>query len=238
MKRMFATTGALVIQGEEVVYRLTRSMLRRRLTLRVAADGAVEVGVPWLVGMKRVEAFLREHGAWLLARREARRMPYLADGFVLPFLDEVLTLRVVGEEIARPRRLGDALQVPAPLTGGGLEVMVESWYRREALRHLPERVRARAREMGVSVSGVSIRAQKSRWGSCSSRGGIHLNWQLMLHPSRVVDYVIVHELCHRVHMNHSPAFWALVGTILPDYPLLKNQLKTIQLPWRSVNTDR
>ncbi|MBF0294236.1 MAG: M48 family metallopeptidase [Magnetococcales bacterium] len=233
MKRMFATTGALVIQGEEVVYRLTRSVLRRRLSLRVSADGAVEVGVPWLVGKGSVEAFLREHGAWLLARRAARRVPSLEDGFLLPFLDGALTLRVVGEETARPRRLGDELQVPAPLTHGGLETMVAGWYRREAARHLPERVHKRAQEMGVSVTRVSIRAQKSRWGSCSAQGGINLNWQLMLHPSRVVDYVIVHELCHRVHMNHSPAFWALVGSILPDYPLLRKQLRTIQLPWHS-----
>ncbi|MBF0125972.1 MAG: M48 family metallopeptidase [Magnetococcales bacterium] len=229
--------GRILIDAQELEYLWTRSPRRSRMALRVTSSGAVEVRTPIGSTLRRVEIFLREHGAWLLARRSllleaSRRRPPLAEGFLLPHLDATLTLRIMGPQATRVRRSGDELLLPPPLTPGDLERTLERWYRREARTHLVARLRARAREMGIELDTITIRGQKSRWGSCSSRGGINLNWQLMLLPSRVVEYVLVHELCHRQHMNHSPAFWSLVGSHLPDYPLLKKQLEIIQTPWR------
>lgn len=230
-------TGVILLNGQEIPYLWLRSSLRKRLTLRVTADKEVEVRSPWTIGVQRLEAFLYAHGSWLLTRLEVveetmRQRPALADGALLPFLDATLAIRMMGEEATRIQRVEDELRIPQPLTPGGVESMLERWYRKEARLYLDARVQRRAQEMGVSIQGVTIRGQKSRWGSCSTRGGISLNWQLMFLPSRVVEYVIVHELCHRRHMNHSPEFWSLVGTILPDYPQLQKQLRTIQTPWR------
>ncbi|MBF0428034.1 MAG: M48 family metallopeptidase [Magnetococcales bacterium] len=227
-------TGCLLLGEEEITYHLLRHPLRKRLTLSVNSTGEIEVRSPWRLGLARVEAFIREQEAWLKAQRDARRTvelqrPLLADGAILPLLDEWLTLRIAKEEVSRIRRVGNELWVPPPLTSGGLESMLERWYRDQARLYLTTRLRQRAQEMGVSVYALTIRSQKSRWGSCSSRGAINLNWQLLLLPTKVVEYVIVHELCHRFHMNHSPEFWFKVQEILPDFMMLRRQLKTIQI---------
>lgn len=87
----------------------------------------------------------------------------------------------------------------------------------EALKRLPERVRHFAPQVGVTYGGITIRNQHTRWGSCSSKGNLNFNCLLMLTPDPVIDYVVVHELCHRLEMNHSARFWAQVERVLPDY---------------------
>lgn len=86
-----------------------------------------------------------------------------------------------------------------------------------ACREIPPRVERFARLAGVSYGRITIRNQKSRWGSCSSRGNLNFNCLLMLTPPGVVDYVVVHELCHRIEMNHSARFWAEIERVMPDY---------------------
>ena len=87
----------------------------------------------------------------------------------------------------------------------------------EALKVIPARVEYFARVIGVTYGKITIRNQKTRWGSCSSKGNLNYNCLLMLDPPEVLDYVVVHELCHRKEMNHSKAFWAEVEKVLPDY---------------------
>ena len=82
---------------------------------------------------------------------------------------------------------------------------------------IEERVAYYARIMGVTYQRISMRNQKTRWGSCSTKGTLSFNWRLMLAPPAILDYVVVHELCHLTHMNHSPAFWQAVGQVCPDY---------------------
>ena len=96
---------------------------------------------------------------------------------------------------------------------------------RQALEQLPPRVRLFADLMGVSYGRITIRNQKTRWGSCSGKGNLNFNCLLMLCPLDVRDYVIAHELCHRKHMDHSPAFWTEVERVLPDYKQRRDWLK-------------
>ena len=86
-----------------------------------------------------------------------------------------------------------------------------------AAERIPQRIAFFQTVLPCRYERLSIRGQKTRWGSCSSRGTLSFNWKLMLAPPEILDYVIVHELCHLTHMNHSPAFWALVASVLPDY---------------------
>lgn len=95
----------------------------------------------------------------------------------------------------------------------------------EALKVIPARVEYFARVIGVTYGKITIRNQKTRWGSCSSKGNLNFNCLLMLAPPEVLDYVVVHELCHRKQMNHSKAFWSEVEKVFPDYKEARKWLK-------------
>lgn len=94
-----------------------------------------------------------------------------------------------------------------------------------ASQTIPSKVKRFAGILGVTYGGITIRCQKTRWGSCSSRGNLNFNCLLMLAPEEVLDYVVVHEVCHRLEMNHSPRFWALVEQLMPDYRTRRKWLK-------------
>ncbi|WP_253288352.1 M48 family metallopeptidase [Blautia sp. MSJ-19] len=94
-----------------------------------------------------------------------------------------------------------------------------------AKRVFPERTAYFAKKMGVTYNRITIREQKTRWGSCSSAGNLNFNWKLVLMPPELLDYVVVHELAHRREMNHSPRFWAIVEQELPDYRERQEKLK-------------
>lgn len=95
----------------------------------------------------------------------------------------------------------------------------------QALSVIPEKVKQYAALIGVTYGRITIRNQKTRWGSCSAKGNLNFNCLLMLAPERVMDYVVIHELCHRLEMNHSGAFWAHVEAVMPDYKAQRNWLR-------------
>lgn len=123
------------------------------------------------------------------------------------------TERIRRQKAERPPR--DYEQNPA------LEVQ----YRKEARRRITERAAYFAEKMGVDYGRIAIKAAKTRWGSCSARGNLNFHWKLILMPPAILDYVVVHELAHRIEMNHSPRFWAQVERILPDYLERRRWLK-------------
>ena len=97
--------------------------------------------------------------------------------------------------------------------------------KKQAKKTLPERAAYWAPRIGVTYNRIAIRCQRTRWGSCSAKGNLNFNCLLMLTPPDVLDYIVVHELCHRKEMNHSPKFWAEVEKILPNYKEQKHWLK-------------
>ena len=142
-----------------------------------------------------------------LPKEEIDRFLQEKSGWIEKYLARVENINRAGEE--------------APLSMEDIHALADT-----ALQVIPPRVRQRAARMGVTYGRITIRNQQGRWGSCSSMGNLNFNCLLMLAPAEVLDYVIVHELAHRKEMNHSPAFWAQVEAVLPDYRLREKWLKT------------
>ncbi|MGK2937308.1 MAG: M48 family metallopeptidase [Solirubrobacteraceae bacterium] len=196
-------------------YALRRSDRARRVQVRVRDDGIVEVVLPRRAPERLADEAIVELAPWI-ARRQAEvdavRAGVAARGASLPYLDETLTLRT---EPARTRvhRRGHVLLVPATDT----EAAIERWYRRAARTEVEPRVAEATVALGVTAERISIRNQRSRWGSCSATGALSFNWRLLLAPSEILDYVVWHEACHLVHLDHSPAFWDLLAAHRPAY---------------------
>ena len=211
----------------------------------VGDDGTIEVRAPWRFSLPKAREVLRGNAQWVVqtlsaAQERIARRPRLATGARLPLLDESLRLEVRPEaqidlfNAARPRRgrverRRGVLRVDTGSLGDDeLRALIERWYRREAATHLAARAEHYSTRLGVRPSRVIVRGQRSRWGSCSGKGTVSLNWRLMMVPGALADYVVVHELCHLRHMNHSPSFWAMVSEIVPDYADRRRRLDALQ----------
>lgn len=222
--------------------RIRISARARRLTVRVHPDARVEVVVPQRVRPSEVERFLTAHREWIETRRAAalRNRPP-PEPFPPPVIDFAaaaerwrlhaaggsgrLSIRELGADAER------VLHVCGASAGNELRVALRSWLLRAARDRLEPRVAALSAATGIGYSRVSVRRQRSRWGSCSVRGTISLNACLLFQRPQVVDYLIVHELTHVKHMNHSARFWAEVEKQCPDWRALDREL--VQ-GWRNV----
>lgn len=211
---------ALELAHETLRYRIRASRRRRTLSLELRADGSLTVAAPAALPLAVIREFVAGRQRWIGAKRALlaahRPAPFaFVSGARLPLLDETLTL-VLHPGRARCRREGAALVVHAPDEAGARRA-VEAWCRREAEAHARRRIAHFAPQVGRAPGRIAIRAQRTRWGSCTSRGTVSLNWRLMQMPAAVFDYVVVHELCHLRVPNHSPRFWAEVARVLPDH---------------------
>ena len=209
----------------EVPYTVRRSDRARRARIVVDAGG-VEVVVPRRMALRHVAPFVEEKRPWI--ERTLRRyrdaqadgpVVALAHGGTVPYLGRDLALEV-REEPARSRPhvrpRGDRLAVRLP-EGGDLRDALERWYRRRAREEVAWRLDAACARAGSAYTALTIRAQRTRWASCSATGAMSFNWRLLLAPAEILDYVVEHEVAHLERMDHSPAFWALLGSRCPDY---------------------
>ncbi len=216
-------------------YRIRRSDRARRARIQVSADG-VEVVVPRRLPMRDVEPFVEEKRPWI--ERTLRRMreaeaehspPVLEDGEELPFMGERLTLRVHVEPArARPHvaRKGDMLHVKvAASDGASLRDALERWYRRQAREEIGPRLDRASARARTSYTTLQIRAQRTRWASCSSTGAMSFNWRLLLAPEEILEYVIEHEVVHLQIHDHSEKFWTELKRRVPEYKTHERWLK-------------
>ncbi|HVS75292.1 MAG TPA: SprT family zinc-dependent metalloprotease [Steroidobacteraceae bacterium] len=209
------------------------SQRARRLTVRVFHTGRVEVVVPFRTSARAVERFLERHRPWIERKREeARRragppVPFPPPQIELPACAETWRIHLAGG-IGRAR-----LASPGPglltLAGDGGNAQ---WVRQALRRWLMERARQAlapllaecAHELGFRYERVLVRRQRTRWGSCSTRGTVSLNCCLLFQRPPVVRYLMIHELVHTQHMNHSRRFWQCVARHCPEYRGLDREL--------------
>ena len=180
-----------------------------------------------------VSAFVSEHRDWIETRRQAAlrqkppESPFPPPQIALPGVYESWRVHLAGGTgRIRVRASGDELLVIAGDIGSRerLEEALRRWLMGRAQVVLAEHLADCAREFGFSYRALSVRRQKTRWGSCSARGTISLNCCILFQPPEVLRYLLIHELSHTRHMNHSRAFWATVAQYCPDYRKLDRQL--------------
>jgi len=217
-------------------YELVRSARRRSICIEIA-KARVVVRAPYFVANAEIEAFVRDKSTWVVQKLEQQEHQLLAlpaysfeNGSRLPYLGAELTLniskggradicRVQGQlwvTLSSRSRLAEDLQVKR---------LVCEWYQQQALTLLREKTDQAAARLGVRHSGVSVKATRSKWGHCTARGAIQYNWQILLAPETVVDYLVAHEVSHLLHHNHSAAFWSVVANLCPDYKSRRVWLK-------------
>jgi predicted metal-dependent hydrolase len=199
----------------DIEYTIRRSDRARRVRVTVDVHQGVEVVLPRRAREREAAAAVAQLRPWIerrLAESAALRARIAARGATVPYLGRALALRVQPGR-TRVHRAGDALLVP----DGDARAALERWYRRAARDEVGPRVASGAAVLGVEPGAISIRGQRTRWGSCSSSGALSFNWRLLLAPEEVLDYVVWHELCHLRVMNHSPRFWKLVEQGVPGY---------------------
>jgi predicted metal-dependent hydrolase len=212
-----------VIMAVVTEYTLRRSARARRVRVSVESDGAVLVTVPRRASARAADEAVRELAPWIERRRRAlARAAAEIDRTpgTVPYLGrELVLVPQVGR--TRVHRRGDTLLVPGGDARGGGETRgteaLERWYRRAARTEIAPRLDAAVARAGTSYTGLTIRSQRTRWASCSSNGAMSFNWRLLLAPEAVLDYVIEHEVCHLEVMDHSPRFWRLLESRVPDW---------------------
>ena len=204
---------------------LRRSSQARRISLRVSGlDGRVTLTIPPRAKEAEALAFARDRAEWI--RAALARVPQtqtVTHGTVLPLEGRAVTL-TPGPVRGAVRLLADSLVVPGEADRAGLRAA--AFLKLLARDRLALACDRHARALGRPYAALALRDTRSRWGSCSAAGVLMFNWRLVMAPPEVLDYVAAHEVAHLAEMNHSPAYWAVVGRLLPGYAPLRRWLKT------------
>jgi predicted metal-dependent hydrolase len=207
----------------------------RRLTARVHVGGRVEIVVPVGVSVKTVRDFVQRFTPWI-DRKVAAMQCFAEAAAVVPqavefaFTNERFDVDWRSASRRAISQQGAQLLVHAP-DEGGARTLLQGWLKRAAGERLAPSLMQLAGDLNYSVSRVAIRCQRTRWGSCSTRGTVSLNCSLVFLRPEVVRYLFVHELAHTKHMNHSASFWRLVERLEPAYRSLDRELLA---GWRTV----
>ena len=203
----------------------------RRLTLRVSRTRrAIIVTLPVQCGLDEAGSFLHRNIEWVRQRLDSLPPPVpFRHGTLMPLRGMPHRLVFPGEiERRRTVRRVEAHPMPELVAPGEPEqarLRLMDWLCREARRDLEDRVAFHAGRLGVKPRRLAVRDQASRWGSCSTTGGLSFSWRLVLAPAQILDYVAAHEVAHLSEMNHGPRFWALVRQTCPDMDEAKRWLQ-------------
>jgi predicted metal-dependent hydrolase len=210
------------------VNRLIRSK-RRTLALIVERDGSVTVRAPMKISRKSILEFVEKHANWVKKKQvevtstiQNPPRQYKA-GEYLYYLGRAYPLEIVGNA-KQPLVLADSFRLDSSMQENA-EVIFRNWYREQARLILEARVAYFANKFQIAVGRVRITSAQTRWGSCSPNGDLNFSWRLVIAPPDIIDYVVVHELAHILHHNHSLRFWDLVEKWMPDYRKRKAQLR-------------
>jgi predicted metal-dependent hydrolase len=233
------------LAGHTVNYELLRSR-RRTMTFSVSPAG-LSVRAPFGMSQPSIEAAVQEKGNWIVRKlsgmqlREERMAALKMDwqaGAQLAYLGGTLQVRVdpqaskhaltKSEEVENKYVL--TLALPQGASEKKIRDTTKKWMLQQATQHYTARLNHYAALLGVNWRTLTLTNANTRWGSAKADGSIRLHWRLMQFSPEVIDYVVAHELSHLRELNHSPRFWAIVASVMPDYEVRQKQLKAQVLP--------
>jgi len=217
-----------------LTFQLQRRRGRKRVAIHVLPQGTVEVRAPWSTPVRWIDEFVVQHSAWIRQRLADLPPPIqYTTGTAVPFQGERLRLEVLPGLFAAGeiRRKGDRLLVSVGGVGNDEELhkavrdLLRRWLMQQALEVCRQRVSYWSQRLGVAPAKVTIKDMSTRWGSCSQRGNLSISYRIVMAPPWVMDYLLVHELCHLRHMDHSAAFWAAVKDAFPQADAARRWLR-------------
>jgi predicted metal-dependent hydrolase len=217
---------------KKTTYKLLHSN-RKTIAIHITKEAEVVVRAPFKAKQKDIDNFVAQKRDWIerhLVRIKEAQGNRL--NFELNYGDQ---LRLMGKKIFLVERKGDKVgydgqcfYLPPRFPPCEIKNVVISLYKQIAKQVLTDRTLAYAGEVGVMPTAVKVNSAKTRWGSCSSKSSINYSWRLIMAANEIIDYVIIHELAHIKELNHSPSFWAIVESVLPDYKKRQKKLKEFQ----------
>jgi predicted metal-dependent hydrolase len=218
---------------------IIRSAQRKRsISISVSSDGQVTVRAPKNARPETIHQVLAEREAWI--RKQLAKIPLItnlpriADNAPWRFLDEERHLSIIHSLVVIKPSLSvtsERLVLIMPHDYNDQKIkekgthLIKNWYKKRGLKVITERVDRYAQRLGVRYQDIRLKSVTTRWGSCSRRGNLNFNWRILMAPSSVANYVIIHEACHLVHLNHSKRFWNEVARLDPEYKQHRRWLK-------------
>lgn len=236
----------LNLKGKEIPYTLIVSGRARRLSLKIGEQSGLEVVVPKRYSLKQVPRFIHEKEDWIISNlnkvEEKKLMkPKFEDGITINIIEIPTTIRInltkrkrsyikeaTALKFAADHAYYDGKEILIYCNGTIEEAkkLLEKHLRKEAKKHFQKRTSQIAEQMDLIFNRITIKGQKTRWGSCSRDKNLNFNWRLILTTHEIIDSIIIHELAHTKHLNHGKHFYSLVEKYCPNHKSLSKQLRT------------
>lgn len=218
----------VILLGNQVLSYTLKQDRRRRMSMRIDERG-LRIGAPQSVNLREIESFITNNSEWVLRKlsefsnRQVRRNLPIHHGACLPVLGREVVIHIA----AGANRIcwQDDRLLLAARADADHAALARRALQQRALELFTERMHCYAAQLALTPPRLGLSSARTRWGSCSARSGIRLNWRLIHLPLPLIDYVVVHELAHLREMNHSPRFWAVVESVYPDWRSARGALK-------------
>ena len=217
--------------------KIVRAERKKTATIEILPGEVVRVVTPEAFTKDQVSALLKSRSSWITEKlRLVRDIPVprkreFVNGESFPLLGKDYRLKVLEDRVGDVFLENGRIHVPIPKSSAAyprevfLRQRLVEWYNEQAKIKIKERVRVFAEKLVVEPASISIKEYKARWGSCTPEGDLIFNWRLVMAPVSVLDYVVVHELCHLDMANHGKEFWKLVASVKPDYENARKWLR-------------
>lgn len=210
-------------------YQIKRSSKSISLRISINHKGQVIVSAPKFFPEFMIRKFVQAQEAWIesnLAKVKKNQLPVKSDELYIFDKKYQVTINNTASKMGISAK-GDQLVVAnlSAKSDSKIQKQIEEFLKKTANKYIATRTAMLAKKMGITYNKITLREQSSRWGSCSSHGNLNFNWRLVHYPVPVIDYVIIHELAHRLEMNHSKKFWEIVKKQDSEYLIHKGQLR-------------